>query len=180
MVIPKPRIFESSKKNVWKYIFEIPGGITESVLYKYKSFENRTVICCSVQSGCPVGCRFCGTGKKFIRNLTNKEIVEQVDHVFNDKNINTKNVKKLQIMFMSMGEPFLNYENLEKAIKSLNKKYPNAQLLVSTICPGSRSQLKKFLELSKKIDKIGLQLSVHQSTNKKNKTYLRLNSNKNG
>jgi len=163
----KPKIFESSEKNVWKYVFEIPGGITELVLYKYKTFENRTVICCSVQSGCPVGCTFCGTGKRFLRNLNSREIVEQIDYVFKNKKINTSKVKKLQIMFMSMGEPFLNYKNVEKAIKQLNKKYPNAQLLVSTIAPNIKDSLKKFIELSKRINKIGLQLSVHQSTNKK-------------
>lgn len=163
----KPRIFESSKKNVWKYVFKIPKAITESVLYKYKSFEDRTVICCSVQSGCPFGCTFCGTGKKFLRNLDTNEIIAQVDYIFKDKKINTSKVTKLQIMFMSMGEPFLNYDNVKEAIKILNKKYPNAQLLVSTMAPKSKDALKKFIDLSKKIDKIGLQFSIHQSTNKK-------------
>lgn len=163
----KPKIFESSDKNVWKYVFEIPNGITELVLYKYKSFKQRTVICCSVQSGCPVGCTFCGTGKRFLRNLKTKEIVEQVNYVFSDKKINASKVKKLQIMFMSMGEPFLNYKNVETAIRLLHKKYPNAQLLISTIAPNMRASLEKFIKLSKRIDKIGLQFSIHRSTNKK-------------
>jgi 23S rRNA (adenine2503-C2)-methyltransferase len=77
----KHKIFQSSDTNVSKFVFEWdkPKGIAESVLYRYGSYEQRTVICCSVQSGCPVGCVFCGTGKFFIRNLSKQEIVEQVD-----------------------------------------------------------------------------------------------------
>lgn len=69
------KIFESSDTNVKKFVFEwgasgvTKKGIAEAVLYRYNSYAERTVICCSVQSGCPVGCTFCGTGKFFIRNL---------------------------------------------------------------------------------------------------------------
>lgn len=164
MTILTSRIFESSEGNVWKYVFEIPKGITEAVLYRYNSFEDRTVLCCSVQSGCPVGCTFCGTGDKFLKNLTSEEITEQVNLVFSDKKIDTDRVEKLQIMFMSMGEPFLNYTNVHDAIKILNGRYPNAQLLVSTIVPNRQKDLEKFLELSKEIDQIGLQMSVHRSS----------------
>ena len=130
------KVFSSSEGNVWKYIFEKDDAIMETVLYQYESFYERTVICCSVMSGCPVGCKFCGTGAKYIRNLSSDEIVEQIDTVLRDKNIiydiNEK-CKKLQFMFMSMGEPMLNWENVEKAIIELNNKYSNAQLLLSTI-----------------------------------------------
>src|ERR1035437_3839182 len=112
----EPLVFEGTEKNVWKYVFHFHGAIAEAVLYRYNSFEERTVICISVQSGCPVGCRFCGTGSKFIRNLTIDEIVCQVFYILNDKNINFNNIKKFQIMFMSMGEPFLNYYNVGNAI----------------------------------------------------------------
>lgn len=166
MTISNVKVFESSKENVWKYVFEIPNGITEAVLYKYEDFEKRTVICCSVQSGCPVGCKFCGTGKRFIRNLSADEIIEQVNYVIKDKTIKAPKVKKLQIMFMSMGEPFLNYSNLELAIKKLNKRYPNAQLLVSTIAPCTENFMKKFIKLSQKVKVTGLQFSIHKSTNK--------------
>lgn len=165
-MINKTKIFESSEKNVWKYVFHIPDGITETVLYRYNSFEDRTVICCSVQSGCPVGCKFCGTGKKFLRNLTSNEIVEQINWVIKNKGINTKKIKKFQIMFMSMGEPFLNYNNVELAIIKLNNKYSNAQLLLSTIAPKKLDELKRFILLSKRINKIGLQFSIHNPTNK--------------
>ena len=77
----KIKCLESSEGNVWKYIFEKKDAIVEAVLYKYNSFDDRTVVCCSIQSGCPVGCTFCGTGNKFIRNLTSNEIVNQIDHI---------------------------------------------------------------------------------------------------
>lgn len=159
---------KSSEGNVWKYIFSVDGAIIEAVLYRYKSFENRTVLCISVSSGCAVGCNFCGTGKKFIKNLRGEEIVEQVKLIFKDKGIEDINSKcsKLQIMFMSMGEPFLNYPNVEWAIKRLNLLYPNAQLLVSTIVPDRKSALSDFLFLSQRIDKIGLQFSIHKAIEK--------------
>ena len=54
---------DSSDENVSKYVFDFGNAVAEAVLYKYPTFEERTVICCSTQSGCPVGCRFCGAGR---------------------------------------------------------------------------------------------------------------------
>ena len=76
--------FDSSEGNVWKYVFDFGNAVAEAVLYKYESFYKRTVLCVSVQSGCPVGCKFCGTGKKFIRNLTSEEIVGQVNYALKE------------------------------------------------------------------------------------------------
>ena len=77
------QIFRSSDANVSKFVFEKEAGAldsiaVEAVLYRYNSYSERTVVCCSTQCGCPVGCTFCGTGKFFIRSLTADEIVEQV------------------------------------------------------------------------------------------------------
>ncbi len=155
--------FDSSEGNVFKYVFSGNDFVAESVLYRYNSFAERTVICCSTQSGCPVGCSFCGTGKRFVRNLTSYEIVSQVKTVIEDQNINTQEVRKFQIMFMSMGEPLLNWDAVATAIERLNVLYPTAQLLISTIAPNDPRALMGFLELSKKIDKIGLQFSIHRS-----------------
>lgn len=160
----KYKVFESTEKNVWKYIFESKDIIAEAVLYQYNSFEERTVICCSVQSGCPVGCLFCGTGKKFIKNLTSVQIVEQIQIVLKDKGLGANdNCKKFQIMFMSMGEPMLNWDNVEKAIIELNRLYPNADLLVSTVGIKNEDIFQRIIKLSVKIDKIGLQFSIHKS-----------------
>lgn len=154
-------VLNSSNTNVKKLIFEDETALTESVIYKYPDYETRTVLCVSVQSGCKVGCSFCGTGKKFLRNLTSDEIVKQVVDTFKLENINTINVQKLQIMFMSMGEPSHNWFNLKQAIIKLNELYPNAQLLISTIGTNTDDFMDEFINLSMDIDEIGLQFSIH-------------------
>ena len=155
---------ESSEENVWKYVFTDENIVLESVLYRYGSFDERTVICCSVQSGCPVNCSFCGTGNNFIKNISSKQIVQQIKDVLKDKGIEDINSRceKFQIMFMSMGEPMLNFDEVEMAIRELNNKYPNAQLLISTIGVKDDKVFDRLIRLSKSIDKIGLQLSIHK------------------
>lgn len=153
--------FDSSEGNVWKYVFEAENAVAEAVLYQYESFQKRTVICCSVQSGCPVGCVFCGTGKRFIRNLSADEICEQIAIVLNDMNIDPTLSEKFQIMFMSMGEPFLNMVEVSAAITRLHQLYRNADLLVSTVGIDKRESWEKFMILSQDIPKIGLQFSLH-------------------
>ena len=159
------KVFESSEGNVWKYVFTSEDMVAEAVLYRYEDFYERTVICCSTQSGCPVGCEFCGTGKKFIRNLTDVEIFSQINHILNHKAIAdvSKRGKRFQIMFMSMGEPMLNWDNVERAIRWLHEVYPEAELLLSTIAPKSNNY-EKLISLSKEIDKVGLQFSIHRAT----------------
>lgn len=159
------KVFESSEKNVWKYVFTTDKIVLESVLYQYESFYKRTVICCSVQSGCPVGCTFCGTGKNFIKNIDSDTIIEQIQTVLKDKGIEDINSKaeRFQIMFMSMGEPFLNYKNVKKAIQQLNKIYPNAELLISTVGIDNDEDFADFTKMSCEIEKIGLQFSIHKS-----------------
>ena len=162
----KYKVVERSEGNVWKYVFTKDDMVAETILYRYKGFYERTVICCSVMSGCPVGCTFCGTGAKFIRNLNANEIVEQIEIVLTDKgiikDINDK-CKKLQFMFMSMGEPMLNWEEVEKAINILHDRFNNAQLLLSTIGCDNDEVFSKIIALSKEIDKVGLQFSIHKS-----------------
>ena len=161
------RVFDSSCGNVSKYVFTGEDFVAETILYNYGGFEKRTVICCSTQSGCKVGCKFCGTGNKFIRNLTSEEIVKQIETVLHDKNIdNIGECSKFQIMFMSMGEPMHNWDNVELAIIKLNRLYPNAQLLLSTIGVDDDSVINRIISISKKIDNIGLQFSIHKSNNK--------------
>lgn len=152
----------SKEENVFKYVFEADNAVAESVLYKYPTFEDRTVVCCSTMSGCPIGCRFCGAGDYFVRSLTTEEIVDQPEHLFRDMNINTENVDRLQIMFMSMGEPMLNLKALIPAMEILNEKHPRAALLVSTSAP--KLNYEPFYEVAERISTIGLQFSVHEST----------------
>lgn len=151
----------SSNKNVKKYIYEDETALVESVIYKYPDYKTRTTIRISVQSGCKVGCTFCGTGKRFLRNLSTKEIVLQVHETFKAEKVPINEVEKLQIMFMSMGEPSHNWKNLEVALDHLHFFYPNAELLVSTVGTNNMDFKGGILRKSIEIPNIGLQFSIH-------------------
>ena len=149
--------------NVSKYVFEKQDIAVESVLYRYPTYEERTVLCISVMCGCPIGCRFCGTGDFFVRALTAEEIVAQAEYILESQIGSTKprDIKKLQIMVMSMGEPAL-VPALQLAFRTLYRMYPNAQLLIST--SGPQIDYKWIRDLSVEIPTVGLQFSVHEST----------------
>lgn len=153
---------DSSDENVSKYVFDFGNAVAEAVLYKYPTYEDRTVICCSTQSGCPVGCRFCGAGDAFVRSLTGDEIVAQVQHLFADRGIDPEAVQRCQIMFMSMGEPLLNFGGLSDAIRKLHALYPRFALLISTSAPDV--DYERVRDLSVEVPTVGLQFSVHEST----------------
>ena len=85
---------------------------------------NRITLCISSQVGCPMGCLFCVTGKLgFKRNLTRDEMVSQI--LFANNYIKQKFGKQedgslysvRNVVFMGMGEPLLNYDNVKKAIE---------------------------------------------------------------
>lgn len=148
--------------HVAKFVFSNDTAVAEAVLYRYPSYEARTVICCSTQSGCPVGCRFCGAGDHFVRSLNAAEIVAQVDHCIRATAIDPARMKRLQIMFMSMGEPLLNFKHLEGAIRSLAVLYPQAALLISTSAPDV--DYAPIRKLSQEVKTVGLQFSIHETT----------------
>jgi len=160
---------DSSDKNVAKFVFKKDTAVAEAVLYKYPTYEDRTVICCSTQSGCAMGCRFCGTGDYFVRSLTADEIAHQPEYLLQETNIDPTTIKKLQIMFMSMGEPMNNFNELASAMKKLYSKYPNARLLISTSAPRQFAKFEELEKLSVEIPTIGLQFSVHESTDEERK-----------
>ena len=158
----KISVFEDSKENVKKIIFEKDDIAIESVLYKYPTYEERTVLCISTMCGCPMGCRFCGTGDFFVRSLTSEEIVGQATHILETMiDVDPNKIKKLQIMVMSMGEPLL-VPALWDAFKILYKKYPNASLLISS--SGPEINYEWVYQMSIVIPTVGLQFSIHEST----------------
>lgn len=161
----KIKDIQSSDENVMKFVFSNDNAVAEAVLYKYPTYDERTVICCSTQSGCPVGCRFCGAGDHFVRSLTAHEIVSQPDYLLQFKGIDASKIDKFQIMVMSMGEPLLNFKNLEQAFEMLYVKYPNARLLISSIGPSI--DYEPVLEMCKRIPTVGLQFSIHESTDER-------------
>lgn len=85
------------------------------------------IICISTQIGCPMGCIFCATAKpidsnkSFIRNLTTEEIVQQVKNIISRlQKQNKLGTKSILFSYMGMGEPFLNYDAVMKAVRLLN------------------------------------------------------------
>ena len=159
---PTIRRIDSADTNVAKFVFERHDAVAESVLYKYPTYLDRTVICCSTMSGCPVGCRFCGAGDNYVRALNVAEIVAQPVHLLAETGVDPTAMGRLQIMFMSMGEPLLNLRHLVPALDELHARFPNAALLIST--SGPAVDYSPFIEVSQRIPTIGLQFSVHEST----------------
>jgi len=98
-----------------KYAFKlIDNNYIESVLIPEK---NHFTLCISSQVGCAQGCKFCLTAKQgFIRNLTHGEIVSQVQAVMKDIKTNDTKLPLSNIVFMGMGEPLSNYDNVIRAI----------------------------------------------------------------
>lgn len=156
------RVIQSAETSVKKLVFTKADAVAEAVLYRYPTYEDRTVICCSTQSGCPVGCRFCGAGDYFVRNLTETEILAQVEAAIAESGTDAAAMNRLQIMFMSMGEPLLNWAGIYGACYILHHKYPRAALLISTI--GPRVDYRRLATMSRNIPTIGLQFSIHKST----------------
>ena len=112
------KTFVSKDKNTIKALFTLKDDLKiETVLMRHQ--DKRNTICVSSQVGCALDCSFCATGKiGFKRNLESWEIVEQV--LFFARYLKEIKEKVTNIVFMGMGEPFLNYQNVIGAIKILN------------------------------------------------------------
>ncbi len=124
--------------------------------YELGSRDDRWMIGVSVMSGCPVGCKFCATGKlKRCRNLTWEEIVAQVDFVRRKNAEQCKYVsKEFKINYTRMGEPFLNIDEVKKAIRVIDYMIPSTHHYISTM--GIEGADYSWISSN-----VTLQLSVH-------------------
>lgn len=126
--------------------------------YNLGSREDRWMIGVSVMSGCPVGCKFCATGKlKRCRNLYAEEIFEQVLFVLEKRREFTPSAaKEFKINYTRMGEPFLNIDNVRKGMKKIDDYLFSVKVhhYISTI--GIKGADYSWIK-----DNITLQLSVH-------------------
>jgi 23S rRNA (adenine2503-C2)-methyltransferase len=114
----KHKLFKSKRSETVKALITLSDGFNiESVLMRFK--DKRNTVCISTQVGCPMGCRFCATGAMgFKRNLTASEIVGQI--LLFGRYLKDSKQKVTNVVFMGMGEPFLNYENVTAAINTIN------------------------------------------------------------
>ncbi len=161
-------IFKSQNSDSSKAIIRLEDGKKiETVLMSHKDGHN--TVCVSSQVGCPLGCKFCATGQNgFERNLVYLEIIEQV--LFFARYLKHENEKVGNVVFMGMGEPFLNYENVWKAIRFLNDEaYFNIgarRISISTI--GVTEGIRK---MAKEDSGVNLAVSLH-ATNDELRTEL--------
>lgn len=111
----------SNRDSTNKVLFGVAGaGHIEAVLMKsgQSASSARYTVCISSQVGCPAGCSFCATGiGGFSRNLTTAEIVDQVEFFAGRLYSSGKSLHN--VVYMGMGEPFLNYVRLMESISSL-------------------------------------------------------------
>lgn len=128
------------------------GSLIETVLMDYDEW---LTACVSCQVGCPLGCTFCATGKMgFKRNLTAEEIVDQIlywNHKFFPKYVG-------RVVFMGMGEPFLNWDNLIEALKIINESVGIGARKTSISTAGMVPKIKEFADLDIEIN---LAVSLH-------------------
>jgi 23S rRNA (adenine2503-C2)-methyltransferase len=137
-----------------KYLIEYPdGNCVETVLMRFDNRANLTA-CVSSQVGCAVDCAFCATGKRgFTRNLTPKEIVEQVLTIQRDTGLKVTN-----IVFMGQGEPLLNLDNVLNALKIFNEDFQIGARRITISTSGIIPQINKLAELNMQST---LALSLH-------------------
>ena len=158
-----------------KILFELSDGKKiESVLIPADplaaEIERRLTLCVSTQVGCPLDCAFCATGTMgFSRNLTAGEIVDQV---LQAQKLSPRRITN--IVFMGMGEPMLNYDNVMTAVnlltddKSLNIGKPH--ITISTA--GYPDRIR---QLADEGESVKLALSLHSLDNEKRSSLMPLN-----
>lgn len=152
-----------------KYLMALSdGALIECVLMRYRGdfSKQRNTLCVSSQVGCAMGCVFCATGHQgFDRNLSVSEILSEVYVANRLLGINEKGQEIRNIVFMGMGEPFNNFDNVMKAVGILC--HPNGmnlserRITISTC--GVVPRLIKFADLN---TDVGLAISLHASNNK--------------
>jgi 23S rRNA (adenine2503-C2)-methyltransferase len=140
--------------------------------------EDRKTACVSSQIGCSLSCKFCATGyMERKRNLTYDEIYDQVV-LINAQSLKEYNQKLTNIVFMGMGEPLLNYNNLLKAIERITAEdglfMSPRRITVSTA--GVAKQIKKLGD-----DKVRfkLALSLHAANDEKRNEIMPINESNN-
>jgi 23S rRNA (adenine2503-C2)-methyltransferase len=142
-----------------KWLVKFLDGREVEVVYIPE--ETRGTLCISSQVGCTLACKFCHTGTQtWVRNLEFHEIIAQIllakDLIFDwDK----KTRKLTNIVFMGMGEPFFNYENVAKAVKILND-VDGLDMSARKITISTSGLVPEILRCAKEL-KTNLAISLH-------------------
>lgn len=152
-------VLKQEDTNVKKYLFELlDGQRIESVLMYH---DYGISICVSSQVGCNMGCKFCESGRlKKIRNLESYEIVEQILYIEEDIKQRISHV-----VVMGIGEPFDNYDNVMRFIKTINNPKGidiGARHITISTC-GLIPGIEKF---SEEKEQVNLAISLHAPNDK--------------
>ena len=160
---------QESSDGTKKYLFDIlDGNAIETVLMEYHHGKS---ICVSTQVGCKMGCKFCAsTGIKFARDLSSGEIVEQILAVERDENIKISNV-----VFMGIGEPLDNFDNVVNAIGILNNQ-KGLNIGARHISISTSGLVPKIYELADKNLQCTLSISLHATNNEKRSEMMPINN----
>ena len=152
-----------------KYLFDVlDGNAIETVLMKY---HHGYSLCVSSQIGCKMGCRFCAsTGIPFARNLTSGEIVEQLLAVERDEKIKISNV-----VFMGIGEPLDNYDNVVNAIRIINNP-KGINIGARHISVSTSGLVPKIYQLAEENIQCTLSISLHATTDEKRSEMMPVNN----
>ena len=163
-IIKKQKSIDGTKK----YLFDVlDGNAIETVLMQY---HHGYSICVSSQIGCKMGCKFCAsTGINFIRNLSSGEIVEQILAVERDAQVKVSNV-----VFMGIGEPLDNYDNVIKAIHAINNP-KGLNIGARHISVSTSGIVPKIYQLAEENIQCTLSISLHATTNKKRSEMMPVN-----
>jgi len=160
---------QKSKDETIKYLFDVlDGNAIETVLMSY---HHGYSLCVSSQIGCKMGCKFCAsTGINFIRNLTSGEIVEQILAVEQDEKIRISN-----IVFMGIGEPLDNYDNVVNAIRIINNQ-KGLSIGARHISISTSGLVPKIYKLAEENIQCTLSISLHASNNEKRSSMMPVNN----
>jgi len=151
------KVLKSRDGNTEKVLFKcLDGSLIETVLMR---FDRRNSLCVSTQVGCPMGCVFCSTGQMgFQRNLSSGEILAQVIHF--QRLLHAEGEAVRNIVYMGMGEPFLNYEQVSKSIDALSDPerlgIGSRKITVSTV-----GVLPKIAKFGEDHPQVNLAISLH-------------------
>ena len=154
---------QSKDGSTTKLLLSVNGNFVETVLMQYPTEKinghPRSTICVSTQIGCAMGCTFCATGQMgFITNLAAEHIVSQVIHFAQILQKNNQHVTNL--VFMGMGEPLANYDEVIRAIKILthDRGFGLSQRHITLSTIGIIAAIDKLADENLQI---GLAISLH-------------------
>jgi 23S rRNA (adenine2503-C2)-methyltransferase len=163
---------QSDRDGTTKFLFTLADGakIETVVIPPRLAFENREAsdeeeqrrltVCISTQVGCPLDCKFCATASMgYLRNLTAGEIVGQV---LLAQTLSGKNITN--VVFMGMGEPLMNYDNVMKAADMIINGIGIAARRVTVSTAGLADRIRQMADEQRKVK---LAVSLHSANNDK-------------